>query len=1821
MLTLRDTFKYQGDVSESPFARITLTARFPVFAYVRMQDADVSVSRRIASWERAEVELALNEERYRISAATSTLVGTDADTLRSFLTYTSAALEATSINDLSIAIPVHLTSSGVSVGEHTLNAIYLIKNLRHLLGTANAGLRFTRTPTPPDMAAVAAFLDKNVFLVNQQAVESSLLVFKKLAERNDDWLLLTVIQEFVDEADIDPRSPVEFTESLLAILDRIIQAHDILNPEELVRFVARNFSSWLDFPIVVPEIKSVVVAGVFRVNTPDGSEIADNDLFFYDLSLAYVQSGPAGAPVPRTVHYDWKAQSATVSENGTSFRFSGPGVLIPASVVGTVTVSVKAFDGTELWVREFDPNDPALKDVLIEVSQARPTTLKPGATAGATDTSKRLRGQVVELTKQCPLKDLTVVIQAKRDGDKLWRVVAAAETDASGRFSMPYPYGEYTEAQALVSLSPDTPADIPIIREGNPRATISDDFLYLLVTAPKCDEPDASDDRECDAPKKAPRLPAQADLVNSSAYTQDIGGSCVNLSTPNRTLSEFCYRGIVRTSDPDVVNYTLVKQPNGSFELKGEQKRITRAPVDLDNPIRWQDAPDARENLSLYQSVTVATGHVLHYKAEFRADGYSLGDLLYSLALAPGQKKQIVVMDSAYSLRAAESQNIAQGESLAASLMNERTITNQLAGNINEAMRGSSSANTSGVSAGLGLAASYGGMIGGTLGVAGGSSSSSASAAQSSARDTSMFFGERLRQSIMQNAESYRQLNASVVTAVTQGQQYSVTTDVVANHNHCHALTMMYFEVLRHFAIFQELVNVEECIFVPLLMTNFTTENIYKWSDVLARNLLPMSSNTYLQPFPFLRYRTGHPLIPAFDANERKKTNYAHVDFPAGAYCAEPITSVGGYLTIRVHIPRPKTVFDRILSFPVVKREETHNRNGGGIFGHIVDVVIGKRDVSTKWEERVKFTDQRIIIYDNFQEARPADVIEVVKFDNFFEGNHDERLWTAIAFLCGFSDVNAFLENYFAHKTISQWDSTFNDEIAPKVLEALLTNTITIVPFSSLDLTPTAKYHGGSYLMRLSLRASTSLARNHKDLESIRINYIKVVPHADEFWAFITLSVENVSITYTTKHYEGYILNKYIGDDLFDNNGLSNPPIPTPMNSDEQRNPRKEDDYLVLKLIEHLNSNLEHYNKTLWYNLDPDRRYMLLDGFSIQVYNDFGVPTAMRSLASVVKNELLTITGNSLVFPVAAGYKVSRSFITEENQQGETENVSLLDHYKPSTPFPPYRVSVPSKGVFLEAVQGACDACERVKENSSQDWTRFQTDEPTPIQPVTTPVPTITDWKAVFKEFAPPLINIQNAPPLPAPAAGLTGLTELLGKAGIFKDITGLDATQQNVLRTYLSNQENAKAFAEMAKSMVMQEHNTQHSDKIMESLKTAKDGGAINQDEYGKLVKDHIQKQIDGGDAQNQQAAQQRKQQDLSPIQSAVGLAQRGSRVSATESDADGTTRTLEVGGNAELQNVGDSFARRAWSSNQLVGLVGERLAVRVLKEEGHIVFTDWRKHISGPGIDLISLDPVTGELWVIDNKAQFRGISGADALTGPQFKGSEQQMRVFLEKDWPNKAQADMALKALDAKKVKLVVSNAFAGEKARFTKALFDKGLHAFDIRLPQGKRLFADFSAWEAAFKQLVTLRRGVRATGTRGCVTVEGSLVVAVVAAGAMYLFTAGSSVRQVGTVAAEIGLDLLLSKLPGGLFASLVIGLESDESPAALAARKREEQIDALLELVPDFKTLSAAELKESRDALKELLESPQIVEDPPETGRIKLPGLDIPSVPTGTIA
>jgi hypothetical protein len=259
-----------------------------------------------------------------------------------------------------------------------------------------------------------------------------------------------------------------------------------------------------------------------------------------------------------------------------------------------------------------------------------------------------------------------------------------------------------------------------------------------------------------------------------------------------------------------------------------------------------------------------------------------------------------------------------------------------------------------------------------------------------------------------------------------------------------------------------------------------------------------------------------------------------------------------------------------------------------------------------------------------------------------------------------------------------------------------------------------------------------------------------------------------------------------------------------------------------------------------------------------------------------------------------------------------------------------------------------------------------------------------------------------------------------------------------------------------------------------------------------------------------------------------------------------------------------------------------------------------------------MVAFNRTTGELWIIDNKAQFRGISGANALTGQAFTQYQTELRNFLNTKWPVKAEADLAIAALDASKVKLVVSNGFAGEATRFTKALFDQGLHAFDVRLGQ---LFSTHAAWFAAYNTL-TLRKGLRLTGQRASLLEGGNLMVAAAALGqGMFMLTSGMSVKQVAAdLATQIGVDVVLSKLPGGAAAAFVIGLQGDRPESEIILDKR---IDDIMSRLPELQSLSADEWEASRKAVRQMLLTAIVIEDPQANNppEFLLPGLRNPNV------
>ncbi|WP_047416555.1 papain-like cysteine protease family protein [Cellulophaga sp. Hel_I_12] len=1567
MASIQNTFTYENTSGQTEFEQVTIEVVLPKFSF-RLSDQEIK--RYISGNEIFKTTHRLQTNNYKVNLPLNKLVETDIKDIYGFFLYHFIEVinVEKNINDFSFQFTVNLKDEqGQEFASEVFEGIYYQKEASSsdydLRNYRKEFLNFEQTYGPLDnlnakgLAKLPKTKDKNVFIINKQAYELFKYIFSTINSDQvpvSDVFVLDFIQILTDLSDklpklITTKAVISYTQ-----LADFFKNKGYNISKELYDYVITNFAKLFDFPLSLPDIQPLHILGTVEIITE--KELTMSDLDFYDFTVEYSQNNGT----PKILRYNWSEYDDNIVANKINFGFGQNETILAHSITEYITVKIKSYEGAILWEKKYSSNDNELRNLEIVINEYQPGKNTIDSSTGKPKSIKRIRGKVLQNADKYKLDGLTIIIQAKKEGDDLFRIASATKTDKSGNFSLDYPYGDYLEAQALVSLMPNSPVDLAI-NEETPNETISDDFIYLLLTDAHVIENEEvenpEDDCDCHTPKnKAKRLPDQADLIESDEYTQDIGGTCLNLSTPNRTLKEYSYNAIVRISDPDISNYILQKKISNDkiqYDLVRQGGKVSRNVVDLDNPILWEDAPDAKENLSLYQAVTVATGHILYYKSVFKADGYSLGDLVYSLPLAPGQKKQIVVFETSHSLIGAESQSLSQAESLSAGLLSDRFITDEITAGIGENLSGKSKAHTSGMSAGLGASASYGG-IGASLGIAGGFSNSNSSATQNSSRNISQFFGEKLRQSLMQNAESYRELNASVVTTVTEDQNYGVTTEVVANHNHCHSLTMMYFEVLRHYAIYQEIAHVEECVFVPLLMTHFTTENIHKWKDVIAPKLRPIPSNTYLQPFSYFLKRKQHPLLKAFDANERIKTNYTKVEFPPEntTYADGTINQITGSFTMNVDIPRPKSKYDRIKSLPKpFPRSEVDPMKTAkkGFFdgflavmsGGLSTLVTGPPGSDVQYtgiaeEVLVKeaLADEFITIDANFQSVPPNKTIRVKTFqprsislnilshrfdmeytgEEFFEdGIIDKKLWTTYAKILGYGSGNGvydMLDYYFAGRLIYEWDEIFYQDLLPLVFAKIVDTlelhwgSITVTTVGgverlrhsgdgfNLDFSTNSKYTGGDKKIVVNFNSTGIVGKIRSELPM----YLSVSTsntNALELKNHVKLNLGKVSIDYTTDFFTGSLYRGYVNDDLLDGSNLY-----IPQNSRDKTDPRREDEYLVNELIEHLNSNIEYYNKLLWRNLDPDRRYMLLDGFNIQTYTSSGHKSVMRSLASVVKNELITITGNSLVFPVSDGFRVGRDSILEEIGDGVVQEISLLDHYKPLTPVPPYRISVPTRGVFMEAVQGSCDACEMVKENSSQDWDKFRTDEPTSIATVITPTPTVTDYKPQYKDFAQPLVNIQNAPDAPAPAAGLSQLSELLGKAGVFNDITGLAGNQDNVIRTYLSNQENAKAFAEMSKSLATQQHNTTNRDGISEDITRARRAGTITDEDAQALTRQHLQQQIDGGESLRETAQFDRESSRPSLAEVAAAAASSGRSVQAERTDSDGTHESIEVSG-----------------------------------------------------------------------------------------------------------------------------------------------------------------------------------------------------------------------------------------------------------------------------------------------------------------------------------
>lgn len=866
--------------------------------------------------------------------------------------------------------------------------------------------------------------------------------------------------------------------------------------------------------------------------------------------------------------------------------------------------------------------------------------------------------------------------------------------------------------------------------------------------------------------------------------------------------------GVADYAAPDsgAIRHFTVARAASIHDRLGTRRPPGRVPMDARAPVDWDYTP------TFHQAVSIAHGHLLHFKQVWYADGYSLGDLLYSLPLAPGQKKVISVVDWERRERATREEFTAADEGVQAAVSRDRDLNEVVSGALSESSRGGSRSTTQGVGAGKGSAGSgsYQGFnFGGVMAVSGGFGASDANAFNLSSRDLSSTALQTLRDRTLQSASAVRNLRSTIVQTASQGETVRATTEVVANHNHCHALTIQYFEVLRHFKVTHELAGVQECLFVPFPMGGFDRPKVVRWRESLS---------TYLK---------RGDLAPAFDAARRIETNWSEEYAPAARYADELVSAIFGELTLTILIPLPP-----FPEKPKPKPGETIEETEAAVrkallptegpLGAILAVatlgaslVVGAATQAASDAAKAAAQGARALAESMLDE--PSAEARYARFQ--------QEVMPAVA--AGFVDQ---LELY-ALTGASEAQAAY-------------------VKLNGADFTLVSEYRPGMpLLVSVRGRINTPIAR--ANISALVIKSSVALPPG------CRAIVNSASLRYQTKHFRHEIVNdERVNDDIdlpivastgapsflppppgFPTLPMALPPgfpadwIPvpgvtpirggngamlyTPLDEWEQRSPRLEDIRLSAELIEHLDANLEYYHHAIWWTMDPNRRYMLLDGY--EAPNAGG-----RSVASVVDNSLIGIVGNSLVLPVAPGNRLDPEFKL-------ASGVTLLEQYDPQSAAPPSRVSLPTRGVFAEAVMGDCNACEEI------DDTRFWRWEDSPIDE-----PPALDMSALASRrgepnfgtptpFPPPIVNIQNSPQAPD-FSGTANVLDTLTKQS-FTDLSGLAGTQANAAAAYAKALETAATFGKEASTLAQQAAMTKNIGQVMRAIDQAEREGKIDSD------------------------------------------------------------------------------------------------------------------------------------------------------------------------------------------------------------------------------------------------------------------------------------------------------------------------------------------------------------------------------------------------------
>ena len=222
-------------------------------------------------------------------------------------------------------------------------------------------------------------------------------------------------------------------------------------------------------------------------------------------------------------------------------------------------------------------------------------------------------------------------------------------------------------------------------------------------------------------------------------------------------------------------------------------------------------------------------GRVLEYRQNWYSLGHSLGEIKYSLPLAPGESTQLAVIEWSRQDAASRTDNVRATEFLDHDSRRDRAIEDSVDAALREEQGGNSHmGSTSGTAT---IPMEYFTMTGNHA-FGGGISYSYGN------RDVEGDSLQTIHDRVRQATASVRSLTSTVIVQASQSEQNNVQTRRVANHNHCHALTIQYYEVLRSYLLQTRFSDAQDAVLIPFSPFIFTPEVAIRFRTLVERSLL-----------------------------------------------------------------------------------------------------------------------------------------------------------------------------------------------------------------------------------------------------------------------------------------------------------------------------------------------------------------------------------------------------------------------------------------------------------------------------------------------------------------------------------------------------------------------------------------------------------------------------------------------------------------------------------------------------------------------------------------------------------------------------------------------------------------------------------------------------------------------------------------------------------------------------------------------------------------------------------------------------------------------